>query len=287
MSVKGTLNELSVADLVQFNCQMGVTSRLTIENDSQVAQVYFKNGLVVHTICDEKEGKEAFSELLRWQGGNFDLEQNVPSPAQTITCHWSDLLLSGLHQLDEDGGKELSSESWFLDSKQDIGDLFGFEQASESSEKDHLDDAEEPDTPAVRMKKPQFKEKNGMGIKRRSDVLAELLDNLLSASADINGAVVVGRDGLVMASNLTKAGHEASRVGAEGAALLGLSTRTLENLKCGEFTVVILQGKEGWVIACGAGSKAMVLGLTSANVNIGMALLEMREIGNAVAETLA
>ncbi|MBN1318531.1 MAG: DUF4388 domain-containing protein [Anaerolineales bacterium] len=286
MSVKGTLDEISVADLVQFNCQMGVTSRLTVENGSQVAQVFFNNGSVVHTTCAGQEGKEAFSELLRWKSGSFDLEQHVSSPVETITCHWSDLLLGGLHKLDEGADEELPVESWLLDGKQDMGGLFGFDLAKTPSDDVFLE-ADGPDKPVIRIEKPQFKEVNGMGVKRRSDILVELLDNLLSASADINGAVVVGRDGLVMASNLTKAGQDASRVGAEGAALLGLSTRTLENLRCGEFTVAILQGKEGWIIGCGAGSKAMVLGLTSAKVNIGMALLEMREMGAAVADTLA
>ena len=123
-------------------------------------------------------------------------------------------------------------------------------------------------------------------MKKRSEVLAEHLESLLAASADINGAVVIGHDGLVMASSLTLGGHDANRAGAEGAALLGLSRRTLETLKCGEFQVAILEGKNGWIIASAAGSKAMVMGLTSARVNIGMALLEMRDIADDVTETL-
>ena len=92
---------------------------------------------------------------------------------------------------------------------------------------------------------------------------------------------------MVLSSKLSVGGHDATRVGAEGAALVGLSKRALDNLKCGDFQVAIVQGKDGWVIVSNAGSRAMVLGLTEANVNLGMALLEMRDIASNVAETMA
>ena len=124
-------------------------------------------------------------------------------------------------------------------------------------------------------------------VKRRSEILTEHLESLLRDSADINGAVVVGNDGLVLSSNLPMGGHDATRVGAEGAALVGLSKRTLGNLKCGDFKVAILEGRDGWVIASSAGSQAMVLGLTEPGVNLGMALLEMRDIAADVGETMS
>lgn len=126
-----------------------------------------------------------------------------------------------------------------------------------------------------------------MATKKRSEVLAEHLETLLEQSADVNGAIIVGSDGLVLASNMPLGGHDATRVGAEGAALLGLSKRTLGSLKCGDFEAAILEGSEGWVVALGAGEKAVVLGLTDAEVNLGMALVEMRDIAGDVAETLS
>lgn len=123
--------------------------------------------------------------------------------------------------------------------------------------------------------------------RRRGDVLSEHLVELLASSADIRGAVIVGHDGLVLASNVPMAGHDATRIGAEGAALFGLSQRTLQSLKCGAFQVAVLEGAEGWILAAGAGPQAMVMGLTDAKVNLGMALLEMRAIATDVAETMA
>lgn len=126
-----------------------------------------------------------------------------------------------------------------------------------------------------------------MATKKRSQVLAEHLETLLAESGDINGAAIVGHDGLILASSLALGGHDATRVGAEGAALLGLSKRTLGNLKCGDFEAAILEGKDGWIITMGAGAKAMVLGLTNADVNLGMAMIEMRDIAEDVAGVMS
>lgn len=288
MAVKGTLAEMSLVDLIQFNCQVGVTSRLRVENGSQVAHIYFADGTVVHTTLGEREGREVFYEILGWESGQFELDRDLASPAQTITTHWSDLLLGGLHQLDEETDQEQPAEDKLSEIKfpKDFGEMFGFDRAESPFKDEPLEMLDEPAEPEIQKEQNQLQEVVNMSTKRRSDILAEHLEDLLAASADVNGAVVVGRDGLVMASNLTLGGHDATRVGAEGAALLGLSTRTLDNLKCGEFQLAILQGKDGWIVASGAGSKAMVMGLTSANVNMGMALLEMRDIAQDVAETL-
>ena len=125
-----------------------------------------------------------------------------------------------------------------------------------------------------------------MATKKRGTILAEHLESLLTASADVNGAIIVGTDGLMLSSNMPMGGHDASRVGAGGAALLGLSKRTLNSLKCGDFQAAVLQGEDGWIITVSAGPRAMVLGLTNADVNLGMALLEMRDLAEGVAETM-
>ena len=125
-----------------------------------------------------------------------------------------------------------------------------------------------------------------MATRRRSEVLAEHLEDLLAASSDINGVVIVGYDGLVLTSNIPVGGHDAARVGAAGSALFGLSKRTLGSFKFGDFQTAIIEGREGWIIVMGAGSKAMVLGLTAADVNLGMALLEMRDVAADIAQTM-
>ena len=125
-----------------------------------------------------------------------------------------------------------------------------------------------------------------MATKKRSQVLAERLETLLAESSGIRAAVIVGYDGLVLASNIPVGGHDAARMGAEGTALVGLSRRMLETLECGIPQAIVQEGTDGFIITTAAGRKAVVIGLTDADVNLGMALLEMRDIAKDVAETL-
>jgi predicted regulator of Ras-like GTPase activity (Roadblock/LC7/MglB family) len=99
-----------------------------------------------------------------------------------------------------------------------------------------------------------------MTTKRRSEVLADTLSELMAASADIEGAVIVSHDGLVMASNLPK-GADANRVAAWAAAMMGLSKRTTLALGRGEFTESMIQGENGDVIIVSAGERAVFVGL--------------------------
>jgi len=254
MALKGNLRDMSLSDIVQMACKSRSQACLLVRSQDGQASIFFADGNVVHAVLDSRTGEEAIYELLTWEDGEFELEMDVPPPERTITVGWSGLLLEGMRRIDE------RTAGW---------------EGLDALEEQPLDELEE-----------QSEEVNKMATKRRSQVLAEHLETLLAESGDINGATIVGHDGLVLASNLPMGGHDATRVGAEGAALLGLSRRTLGSLKCGDFEVAILEGKEGWIITMSAGSKAMVMGLTAADVNLGMALLEMRDIAANVAQTM-
>ncbi len=249
MALKGNLTDMSLTTLVQVNCEERNQARLLVRDQGKEASIFFEDGNIVHMVLGDIEGEEVIYKLLTWEEGTFELEQGIPPPAHTVTAHWSGLLLEAVHFIDE-GTVGLEAEI-------------------------EMDEQEETER----------KEVSEMA-KKRSEILTEHLETLLGESADINGAVIVGSDGLVLASNMPLGGHDATRVGAEGAALLGLGRRTLSSMKCGEFKAVILEGKNGWIIAVGAGERQMVFGLTDADVNLGMALMEMRDIAADVEKTM-
>ena len=246
--VRGNLREMSLTSIVSINCNERNQARLRIRRKGRDAVLFFEDGQIVHMALDSQEGKEVIYKLLTWEEGVFELEQDVPPPKRTVTTDWSSLILEGLRRIDE------GAAGW-----------------------EGLDALEEQE---------ERKEIDKMATKKRGTILAEHLESLLTASADVNGAIIVGTDGLVLSSNMPMGGHDATRVGAGGAALLGLSKRTLDSLKCGDFEAAVLQGEDGWIITVSAGPRAMVLGLTNADVNLGMALLEMRDLAEGVAETM-
>jgi CheY-like chemotaxis protein len=270
--VHGNLRILTLPSIVQINCTERNQAHLLLKRQGQEGSLFFADGEIVDATLGSKTGEEAVYELLTWEDGDFELEMGVSPPARTIVQSWSGLLMEGIRRIDE------SAAAWD-----------GLDILTESQEP-LITESQEP--LITESQKPiitefQEQEVKQMATRRRSDVLAEHLETLLASSADIRGAVVVGQDGLVLASNVPMAGHDATRIGAEGAALFGLSRRTLQSLKCGDFQVAVLEGAQGWVLAAGAGPQAMVMGLTDAKVNLGMALLEMRDIAKDVAETMA
>jgi predicted regulator of Ras-like GTPase activity (Roadblock/LC7/MglB family) len=112
--------------------------------------------------------------------------------------------------------------------------------------------------------------------KKKSEILAEALAGLLQESSDINGAAIVGVDGLVYSANVPQKVLDENLVGASAAAILGLSKRSADQLKRGNFKQTLIQGNEGNIIVAGLNDETLFIGLTSAEVNLGMAFAEVR-----------
>ncbi len=96
MPLQGNLKEMSLANLIQVNCQEMRSARLTLSSKGQRGEVYFSDGQVVHAAVGTLTGEEAVYEMLTLDSGTFSLESDVPSPERTIDIPWSDLLLEGM-----------------------------------------------------------------------------------------------------------------------------------------------------------------------------------------------
>jgi predicted regulator of Ras-like GTPase activity (Roadblock/LC7/MglB family) len=119
-------------------------------------------------------------------------------------------------------------------------------------------------------------EKLPMSTKKKSELLADTLAELLTESSDIEGAAVVGTDGLVYSANVPQRALDENMVGAAAAAILGLSKRSADQLKRGTFNQTLIQGEDGNIIVASLDSQALFVGLTPKNVNLGMAFAEVR-----------
>jgi len=100
MALVGNLKDLKLHSLIQLNCMERNTAKLTIENSGKYGFVYFDNGQVVHAEFEPEVGEKAVYQLLALYSGNFKVESGIRPPAKTINKNWNNLLLDGLHQLD-------------------------------------------------------------------------------------------------------------------------------------------------------------------------------------------
>lgn len=102
MSMLGNLHDMTVADLIQHNCQDRKTAQLTIQDAGRQAELYFKDGNIVHAVTEDQEGEDAVYQILSWEEGTFNLEIGIEPPTLTIRRNWSGLLMEGARRLDEE-----------------------------------------------------------------------------------------------------------------------------------------------------------------------------------------
>jgi DNA-binding response OmpR family regulator len=111
--LRGSLAQMNVIDLVQ-SLEMGRKScALALTNDNEKCEMYFSEGQVTHAAYGTLTGDLAVFKVLRWTGGNFQVNFEGKSKQQTTTLNTQGLLMEGLRLLDEaqrDGGGKVEEE---------------------------------------------------------------------------------------------------------------------------------------------------------------------------------
>jgi len=107
--VRGNLSQMNVIDLMQ-SLEMGRKScQLSLSNEGDNCEVFFVQGQVKHATYGSLVGDEAVFKVLRWTGGNFQLDFEGKTDKETTQLNTQGLLMEGLRLLDEssrDGGGE-------------------------------------------------------------------------------------------------------------------------------------------------------------------------------------
>jgi CheY-like chemotaxis protein len=110
--VRGNLSQMNVIDLMQ-SLEMGRKScQLKLNNEGDKCEVFFVEGQVKHATYGALSGDEAVFKVLRWTGGNFELNFDGKTDQETTKLNTQGLLMEGLRLLDEsqrDGGGEPAS----------------------------------------------------------------------------------------------------------------------------------------------------------------------------------
>ena len=117
---RGSLAQMNVIDLVQ-SLEMGRKScLLTLTNDGDKCDLYFSDGQVQHAAYGSQTGDQAVFKVLRWTGGNFQINFDGKTNQQSTTLNTQGLLMEGLRLLDEArrdaGGGSEEEEDVLLDS---------------------------------------------------------------------------------------------------------------------------------------------------------------------------
>ncbi len=111
MGLRGTLQDLHPADLIQMQCQAGSSSVLRVHHGADTLVVYFAEGQVIHAESPKARGVEAVYDFLTWQEGDFEIDMmaQVGIPERSITMPWTALIMEGMRRWDEARATSLSS----------------------------------------------------------------------------------------------------------------------------------------------------------------------------------
>jgi len=89
---KGRLIDLSLKDIVRYNCQNKFNGSLNVTNGKESGIIYFRAGEVIHVQVGKMEGEGAFRNVLNWNDFEYDTVLTSKPMKKTICDGWKMLL---------------------------------------------------------------------------------------------------------------------------------------------------------------------------------------------------
>jgi predicted regulator of Ras-like GTPase activity (Roadblock/LC7/MglB family) len=116
-------------------------------------------------------------------------------------------------------------------------------------------------------------------------MLHDELQNFVSGTSEVQGAILASPDGLALASVLP-VGMDEERTAAMSASMLSLGERIGRELVRGNVERIVVEGEKGYGILVSCGTEAVVLVLASAAAKQGILYLEVKRAVARIAPLL-
>ena len=269
---QGTVDGVDLMDIVQFNGMSRATAALKVATADHEGMIFFKNGEVVHAMCDTESGEKAFFRILSFHGGSLQNIRGVEPPVMSIRKSLESLLLEAANRTDENAtpsqkGERVAnpdSEDFdfeLLTTKEDGADRqFPFAETLPANlEEDYEAEstiehvvAEAPITSIEDLKMTEIQK-----------ILAEFTN-----IEGVHTACVVGRDGFLLDS-LARAGLDAEMIGAIASSGFGSAESMGNQLGQGELNMTMLEYNNGPVMFAPVGSEAFLVIVADQDTNLG------------------
>ena len=120
MGLSGSLESLSLPNLIQLHCQQLAPAQVRLTRRSQQGTLAFNNGELIYASTGALSGEDAVNEMLSWESGEFQVDDKVVSlPPRNVNVPWSMLMLDALHRIDEQRAeRSAAGEALMKESKQ-------------------------------------------------------------------------------------------------------------------------------------------------------------------------
>jgi CheY-like chemotaxis protein len=98
-SARGSLQRLSLLDLVKLECKSGNSRLFEVFTGSLRGEIYVKEGVIIHAIMPGRRGQSAFTYLTTAPGAVFYLRQYVEPIERSVDRQWEFLVMESAHVL--------------------------------------------------------------------------------------------------------------------------------------------------------------------------------------------
>lgn len=262
---QGTIDGIELIDIVQFNGLSKATSALKVTTADQEGMIFFKNGHVVHAICGETTGEEAFFSILDFQGGTLQNIRGVEPPITSIKNKLESLLMESAVKTDEKNSTEGNSTSikqGAIDSTALLADKAESDEAAEmlGMAIDEQPETEIPPQEAQTNSQPPVEDPTMTDIQK---ILAEFTN-----IEGVHTACLVGRDGFLL-DHLARKGIDAEMIGAIASSGFGSAESMGNQLGQGELSMTMIEYTNGPVMFAPVGTEALLVIVADKETNLG------------------
>jgi hypothetical protein len=97
----GAILAQTLPDVIQLYVLSNATGALHVSCREHRGIIWFDRGTIPHAVAGAREGAEAFSEILRWQGGEFSMDLHAATTKRSISVGWMELIMDACRVRDE------------------------------------------------------------------------------------------------------------------------------------------------------------------------------------------
>lgn len=267
---QGTVDGIELMDIVQFNGLSRSTAALKVTTRDHEGMIFFKNGEVVHAMCDNESGERAFFTILRFQGGTLQNIRGVEPPTVSITKNLESLLFEVALKSDEEEEKgEVASVL------EDLDDAI-LESVTPVSDKNPT--ASPDKTGKTTIESTSTEDTDMTNIQK---ILAEFTN-----IEGVHTACLVGRDGFLLDS-LARAGIDAEMIGAIASSGFGSAESMGNQLGQGNLNMTMLEYNDGPVLFAPVGEEAFLVIVADKDTNLGWIRIAIKKNSKRIQEVAA
>ncbi|BDD89438.1 response regulator [Desulfofustis limnaeus] len=310
---QGTINGIDLMDIIQFNGLSQATAALKVTTTEQEGMLFFKNGSVVHAMCDQLSGEDAFFKIITFNDGTLQNIRGVEPPIISINKSLESLLFEAALRNDESAPRNSSdddTEPVATLEDLDTGDIIApLEDDAEDAQQDRSDDSFpgllsdelSTDHPEVNLPEAESDHEQS-GADRISHEKApppspaaaangdttltpeeenEMTDiqKILAEFTNVEGvhtACLVGRDGFLLDS-IARSGIDAEMIGAIASSGFGSAESMGNQLGQGDLNMTMLEYTDGPVMFAPVGSEAFLVIVADKDTNLGWIRLTIKK----------